>query len=288
MKIFYGTVTNYIEITDICSKSECYYIPHGDENRSKLFSDPCVGHKKSIIIQNNDKNILFDELIDIYINFKNMNIVTNFLNTSLSFIHSKLKIKYGSFNEEIPEQKMAIQYLTGDEKVLEIGSNIGRNTLIIAFILKNSNNLVSLESNYDIYKQLEENKNLNNMNFNIENSALSTKKLIQKGWDTVQSDVLLDGYEHVNIVSFEFLQNKYNINFDTLVLDCEGAFYYILQDFPELLDNIKLIIMENDYKEILHKNYVDEQLIKNDFKRVFVEQGGWGHFFNNFFEVWKK
>jgi hypothetical protein len=35
--------------------------------------------------------------------------------------------------------------------------------------------------------------------------------------------------------------------FDTLVLDCEGAFYYILQDTPEILEGIKLLIMENDY-----------------------------------------
>jgi len=30
---------------------------------------------------------------------------------------------------------MAIMYLTGSEKVLEIGGNIGRNLLIISFIL---------------------------------------------------------------------------------------------------------------------------------------------------------
>ena len=30
--------------------------------------------------------------------------------------------------------------------------------------------------------------------------------------------------------------------FDTLILDCEGAFYNILKDMPEILDNINLII----------------------------------------------
>ena len=38
---------------------------------------------------------------------------------------------------------MAVRYLTGNEKVLEFGGNIGRNSLVIAHIL--NNNSVSLE-----------------------------------------------------------------------------------------------------------------------------------------------
>jgi hypothetical protein len=47
-------------------------------------------------------------------------------------------------------------------------------------------------------------------------------------------------------------------------------------DFPEILDNIKLIIMENDYWDIDKKNYIDDILIKNNFYRDYVECGGWG------------
>jgi hypothetical protein len=72
------------------------------------------------------------------------------------------------------------------------------------------------------------------------------------------------------------------------VLDCEGAFYYILMDMPELLNNINLIIMENDYWDISHKNYIDDVLVKHNFYRDYVEPGGWGPCCNNFFEVWKK
>ena len=39
------------------------------------------------------------------------------------------------------------------------------------------------------------------------------------------SDELLPGYKPVNTITLEELNNKYNIEFDTLVLDCEGAFY---------------------------------------------------------------
>ena len=183
---------------------------------------------------------------------------------------------------------MVINYLTGNEKVLEIGGNIGRNSLIIASILNDSKNLVTLECDKNIVKQLNENRIINRLNFRIENSALSKRKLIQCGWDTIPSDTLIDGYTWVNTITFNGLKSKYNMEFDTLVLDCEGAFYYILMDMPEILDNIKLIIMENDYHELDKKKYVDEILVKNQFYRDYVEAGGWGVCHNNFFEVWKK
>ena len=222
-------------------------------------------------------------MVCIYIQSKKYTIIDH----KLKKLHKKLKIKYGNFNEELPEQEMTVRYLTGDEKVLEIGGNIGRNSLIIASII-NNNNFVSLESDTDISKQLEENMNLNNFKFHIENSALSKRKLIQKGWDTKPSNVLENGYKWVNIINFEELNRKYNIVFDTLVLDCEGAFYYILKDMPEILNNIKLIIMENDYHDISHKKYVDSVLKKYYFFCDYTRGGGWGCCKNNFFEVWKK
>jgi len=205
-------------------------------------------------------------------------------------IHSKLMLKYGSFEEELPEQKMSVKFLTGNEKVLEIGGNIGRNSLVIAYILNknNNNDFVVLESNFNIYNQLVENRNLNNFNFHIENAALSKRPLIQKGWDTIPSSVVLDGYSPVNIINYDELKNKYKIDFDTLVLDCEGAFFYILMDMPEILDNIKLIIMENDYKDINEKIYINKILTEKKFNRIYVEAGGWGYCYNCFFETWSK
>ena len=84
------------------------------------------------------------------------------------------------------------------------------------------------------------------------------------------------------------MYSKYNIQFDTLVLDCEGAFYYILMDMPEILTNVNLIIMENDYNDITHKNYIDSVLKQHNFYVDYVEAGGWGCCYNNFYEVWKR
>jgi FkbM family methyltransferase len=286
MKIYYGVIDNSIDVTNICieklMQNNMIIIPSGDLNRASYFTDPLFGIHKKIIIEDNGIINEYDEFTQIQIN-----IINN--NDKISTIHSKLKINHGSLYDELPEQRMVVNYLTGTEKVLEIGGNIGRNSLVIASILID-NNFVTLESDVDIAKQLTENRDLNNFNFYIENSALSNRKLIQKGWDTIpcDSDILQEGYNWVKTITLDSLKKKYNIEFDTLVLDCEGAFYYILMDMPELLNNINLIIMENDYWDISHKNYIDEVLVKNNFYRDYVEPGGWGPCYNNFFEVWKK
>jgi FkbM family methyltransferase len=209
---------------------------------------------------------------------------------TLKKIQNKLKLDYGNFDMEVPEQIMAVKYIKGNEKVLEIGGNIGRNTMVIGYILNqnNNNNLVSLESDTDISKQLIHNKELNNLDFYIENAALSKRPLIQKEWNTIVSDEVLEGYKKVNTITYEELKNKYNIDFDTLVLDCEGAFYYILMDMPEILNNVNLIIMENDYHDIAHKKYIDNILKQNNFEIDYQAEGGWGPCANYFFQVWIK
>ena len=293
MRIYYGVTNNNMEVTDRCMKqikNNIIIIPSGDANRANLFTDPLVGIHKYIIIEHDGIITKYNEYVQIRINTITNQIETvnnSDINNKLLNIHSKLKINHGNLNDEIPEQKMVVRYLTGNEKVLEIGGNIGRNTMVIASIVDNAN-MVTLECDPTISKQLTENRDLNNFKFNIECAALSNRKLIQKGWDTMPSDTLLDGFSWVNTITLDNLKNKYNIAFDTLVLDCEGAFYYILMDMPQILDNIHLIIMENDYWDISHKQYIDDVLLKNNFKVDYAEQGGWGPCYNNFFEVWKR
>jgi len=286
MKIYYGiSIDNSIDVTDIClsklTTNNTMIIPDNDNERAMIFTDPFVGILKKIIIVH-DIITVYNECILIKINIINHEI------TTINDIHSKLTLQFGSFYDELPEQKMVFRYLTGTEKVLEIGGNIGRNSLIISSILQDSANLVTLESDINIADQLTVNRDLNHFHFHIEQSALSKKRLIQQGWNTLPSDTLLEGYQWVNTITLPELTSKYNRTFDTLVLDCEGAFYYMLMDMPEILDPIQLIIMENDYHDINHKNYIDIVLRERQFYRVYCESGGWGPCYNNFYEVWKK
>jgi FkbM family methyltransferase len=298
MKILYGTKQTYIDVTEICFNTlnfnNIITIPFNDTNRASYFSDPLYGTLKSIYININGTITEYNDNFMIKINIITNEITTydmvlnNDMDNKLYNIHSTLKINHGNLNEEVPEQKMVVRYLTGNEKVLEIGGNIGRNSLVIASILNDNTQFVTLESDENIAKQLIENRDLNSFSFNIENAALSKRKLIQKDWNTYPSEILLDEYKWVNTIGLQELNNKYNIAFDTLVIDCEGALYYILMDMPEILNNIKLIIMENDYFDLSHKQYIDTVLKNNNFYVDYVEGGGWGPCYTNFYEVWKK
>jgi FkbM family methyltransferase len=297
MKILYGVSRiNSIDVTERCMSKltldNVIRIPSGDNARSLILTDPYPGILKRILISFDDKEFeIYDHFNEVNVDLSN-NIIETFnvkeLDTKLKNIHSKLQFNNGSLIDELPQQKMIVRTFSGNEKVLEIGSNIGRNSLVIASILQNLENFVTLESDTTIAEQLKNNRDLNNFNFYIENSTLSERKLIQKDLDTIPSEVLLDGYNWVNTISLVELQNKYNIEFDTLVLDCGSVFYYILMDMPEILNNIKLIVMENDYLDISHKNYIDVVLKSKDFNRYYIEAGGSGLCYDNFLEIWKK
>lgn len=297
LKITYGLPDlpeRNIDITELIytkhTTHSIAYIPSGDIKRAQIFSDPFPNILKSIFITVNGITTMYTDKTELYIDFKNGLVFTENILDSLEELHKILSLDFGSFQDELPEQKMVVRYLTGKEKVLEIGGNIGRNSLIISSILRREKNhqFVVLETDKNIYLQLIHNKDLNDLVFYVENSALSKRKLIQKGWETIQSDELLPGYTNVKCIDWEALCKKYAIEFDTLVLDCEGAFYYILKDMPEMLTNIELIIMENDYKDISHKRYVDMILRKYRFAVDYQESGGWGPCYNFFFEVWKR
>ena len=311
MRIYYGILTNFIDVTEICfhrlRNNHIITIPSGDSNRAIYFGDPIYGKLKKIFLEDGDNTFIYEEFYKIIIDLQKQTLSVvdekvlnesdktiidmNPINQKLVEIHSKLKLIHGTMNDELPEQKMSVHYLTGNEKVLEIGGNVGRNTLVISSILKDSSNLVSLECDPVSAKQLRENRDANGFKFHVEESALSERKLIQRGWDTIPSDTLLEGYQWVNTITLDGLKNKYNIEFDTLVLDCEGAFYHILMDMPQILYGINLIIMENDYDNITKKKYVDEVLTSHGFYRDFLETKPWGHRTpcdDCFFEVWKK
>jgi len=316
-RIYYGIINKNIDVTDDCNKkcihNDVLYITNDQYQRDQLFTDPAVGHDKFIFIHINNNIRVFNNTHQVFLDISNKksiayndldvpyNIRRRIIMPCLKWIQSKLNIDHGTFMEEDVEQKLAVSYITGNEKILEIGGNIGRVAMIISYILNmhNNTNFVSMECNTEIAEQLKENRNNNNLNFQVETSALSKRNLIHYGWSNVESDVLLpplDGisYQEVTNIAFEELQNKYNIEFDTLIIDCEEAFYTILQDFPTMLTNINLIIMENDYLEKYKKDYVDKILYENNFQVTYSESGGWPKELNRFpcydmfYEVWKR
>ena len=206
----------------------------------------------------------------------------------LKRIHEQITLLHGDIRWEYPEQLMSAIFLPSEAKVLELGSDLGRNTCVIAKILNDSRNLVTLEPRLECIRYLTENRNYNRFQFHIECAALSKTPLIEKGWITIASDVDLPGYRRIKTVTFDQLQKKYNILFDTLVADCEGGLYHMLKGEPEAMQNIKLVILENDFHNEEQYQYVQNLFGLNGLHLVYNE----GHLRfsgdNKFYQVWKK
>ncbi len=310
MKFFYGYDDYYIDITDKIAyfiQNKYLYLPTGEKNRSLIFGKPFLNKSLNIkiVFDNNDVIILKeeqayqcelnDDKINYYNSLCNFDIKLNIIpNIFVDKIQQKCKLnkrfESDSWNEEYPEQILSAAFIPENAKVLELGSNIGRVSLIIANKLEDSSNLVTLETDFDNYIVLEKNRIENGFKFHSINAALSKRRLIQKGWNTYPSEIDIPGFTLVPTITFEEINNKYNINFDTLMCDCEGALYYILMDFPEILDNLNLIIIENDFLDANEKIYVDNKFKEKGFNIIFSMGGGLDHHpcKNNFFEVWCK
>jgi hypothetical protein len=188
-------------------------------------------------------------------------------------IISKYNIVGGSFSDELIEQYFCIKYVNPDNNILEIGGNIGRVSIIISHVLKNGiGKLVTLETNKEFYDILLENKNNNKLDFVTLNKALSNQPISQ----------ILHGNNWCSYPT--------NLIFDTLVIDCEGAFYFILKDFPDILDNIKLIIIENDCMDEYQNTFILETFKNSGFNLVESKtlDVAWGSCKDYFWQVWKR
>lgn len=306
-QIHYGVENRYMNITEKCiflaGDNDYVEIPASDVERGKLYGDPVENVVKHILlVTNTDQKQRFDAGMILRVRkntlaqvdrTRKVRINTEIANfsTRLIDVQSRLRFLNGDITQEGVEQLMSVMFIQPGDKVLELGSNIGRNTLIISAILDDESNLVTLETDASNVAKLLLNKSANNMKFNVENAALTIQPLIQaeNSWQTIPSATILPGHFRVNSVSFAELQAKYKIQFDVLVADCEGALYYILQEFPELLHApMRLIVMENDYHNIEHKLFVDNCLKSQNFHRVWFQAGGWGPCSDRFWEVWQK
>jgi FkbM family methyltransferase len=291
--IKYGIPNHYIDVTELVVKlcdrlyDHLIMIPETEEGRTELFGDPVWGSLKHIvvneeIIKTGQPRYIPSSLLPPF------NFIGN-PHKRLNELHSSLKFQ-GDLNQEYPEQVMSISFINPNDRVLELGSNIGRNTVIISSILNDSANLTTLETDPKNIETLTKNRDDNGFKFKIVNAALSKRKLWQRWWVTTPSDVS-PGNDWFQVKTVEL--SEINNHFNVLVADCEGALYYILQDFPEILNGVETILVENDYRSMEHLVWVENLFKTNGFTLRYASPSDEARGYNlpshrNFFQCWKR
>jgi len=170
------------------------------------------------------------------------------------------------------EQDLANEYILENDVVLELGARYGSVSCIINSKLNNKNNQVVVEPDDRVWDALEKNKNNNNCEFNIVRGFISNKKL-----DLTNLDCCLGGYGSTFVenndtkipsYSLDEIKNKYNLNFNVLVADCEGFLEVFFDENPNFYDNLRLIIFEADYTEKCNYDKIKKKLIEKKFNKI--------------------
>jgi FkbM family methyltransferase len=185
--------------------------------------------------------------------------------------------QYGIFIDttkiEVEEQKLAKIYIEEDDVVLELGARYGTVSCIINSKLKNKTNQVVIEPDERVWNALEINKHTNNCEFHIVKGFLSKKKL---GLTEVNS---YNGYGTTSIenkdskipsFSLEEIKEKYNLNFNVLVADCEGFLETFFDENPTFYDSLRMIIFEADYPNKCNYFKIMNNLSLKGFKQILV------------------
>ena len=190
----------------------------------------------------------------------------NFGNNSINQLHNKLKLKYGKFSEELPEQEMIFKHIKPDNKILELGPNIGRSSLIANSLLRDKTQHLCVETIRESCKKLKENRDINKLKFQIFEGGISNDNLYQNRWRA--SNIKQEGGIQVNTKPYNYVKNKFNINFDTIIADCEGCIIQLLKENEYILNEIKLIIIEHDFNNEEELNFYYSLMSKYNFKLI--------------------
>lgn len=180
----------------------------------------------------------------------------------LDAIHTKYCfIDKDLWQQEMVEQTLSVEFLQGNEICLELGGCIGRNTIVAAECLDRGGQIFSIESNPELFKELKINIHKSKLeNIHVLDTPISKNRIIVKNWNSQiinTTDIIPKGWTEVATQTLDQVKQECRISsFNTLIIDCEGAFYHILKDFKNIMNDVTKVFIENDFGVKEHADYV--------------------------------
>ena len=153
---------------------------------------------------------------------------------------------------EKTEQDLASYYIEEDDIVFELGARYGSVSCIINSNLKYKTNQVVVEPDERVWEALEQNKKVNKCEFHIIKGFISSKKLGLTALDNCGGYGTTSIENTTSVIpsyTMKEINEKYKLNFNVLVADCEGFLEQFFDENPTFYDNLRLVIFEADYTE---------------------------------------
>ncbi len=171
---------------------------------------------------------------------------------------------------EVEEQEIASKYIKKDDKVLELGARYGTVSAIILDKISDTKNCVIVDPDTNITQALT--NNLNKCGYEDARIFVGTigshKKKIHSNDSYATYTESCEGDEcNIENMTYDNLQHKYDITFNTIVADCEGCLPELI-DHIEDMDPIKKIIFETDRAGNVDYNKLYTKLNECGFKNV--------------------
>jgi FkbM family methyltransferase len=183
-------------------------------------------------------------------------------------------------NLERDEQITVLKHVNKNDKVLELGARYGTVTALLIDCTGSEMNVVSIEPDKSVFTCLQ--NNLKNNKFKspqLFNGVVGSKKMKMSehsGYGTQTVDCSGNTCDVENL-TYDEIQERYNITFDTIVADCEGCLPDVINHIEDF-SFIKKIIFEKDYDDENIYEPMINKLEKNNFR--LVKDG--------FINIWKK
>lgn len=311
--IRYGTVDKYFDVSSTvmekCLVDDSYIIiDKCDFERDKLFGDPALYINKHIWIYKTGKLLYkIDGHHIVFINLKMKEIkelskenevheeIMNYKMDKVNSVFNNINLLFGNFQDNdslkwTNKYQFYLGYINDEDSILQIGSNYGRDSIILNK-LTNCKCHIIMEYHNDVIPLLEIYRDMYDLSYDIENGILSSKPTVRKDILLVRSNIscTIDESNYVKCVQFDELEKKHKTVFNVLIFNCVGYFYYILRDFDHLLDNVHTIILDNDILIIEHKKWVKNYLEGKQFKMVNSLDRNLSEFSGKeFYQVWTR
>ncbi len=180
------------------------------------------------------------------------------------------------------EQQLVKQHILPSDRVLELGARYGSVSVTINKILLDKKKHVAVEPDDRIWNALKLNKKNNNCKFKIFKGLVANNKysLTNKdGWDGYATTMVPDENSDIKSITLDNLIKKYNIDFNVLIVDCEGCFELFLDENLYFIKNLRMIIYEADYVRKCNYIKIENILLHHNYKIIDV----WSNQY-----VWKK
>lgn len=180
------------------------------------------------------------------------------------------------------EQYLAKKYILPTDSVLELGARYGSVSVVVNKIITNKSNHIVVEPDSRVWSALEFNKKKNKCKFKIFKGLIGKHKYSltnKEPWDGYATTMEPDSESDIESITLENLLNRYPINPNVLIVDCEGCFEIFVDENINFIKDLRLIMYEVDYPNKCDYIKIENILIKNRYKIVDI----WSNQY-----VWKK